>query len=324
MQGEKITLYHATNLTVEKSEAKMPTHLSKHTAKPFVKWAGGKGQLIEKLNLQYPSELLNGKITNYIEPFVGGGAVLFDVLQKFPIAHAVIIDVNAELINCYRCIKENVAEMINRLHALQNEFYALSSAEQAKMFDDVRKKYNATRLQNLCDFEKATQFIFLNRTCFNGLYRVNSKGAFNVPYGRYAKPTICDKENLILVSGLLQRVDILHGDYTLCLNFADAGSFVYLDPPYRPITETQSFVGYASGGFNDQNQIELAAVISELRGRWCKIMLSNSDPKNVNVNDNFFDDLYSGLTISRITARRMINCQADRRGEVTELLVCNY
>jgi len=296
----------------------------RNVARPFLKWAGGKGQLIDKLDLRYPHELASGQISTYVEPFVGGGAVLFDVLQRFSVKRAVIIDINEELINCYLCIKNNAAEMISKLAALQEKFYPLSENKQAEFFLSVRKAYNEKKLNGLCDFEKAAHFIFLNRTCFNGLYRVNSKGEFNVPFGRYKKPLICNKENLLMVSALLQRVQILHGDYKKCLEYADTETFVYLDPPYRPITETQSFVGYAASGFSDDNQRELASVIRALKNMGCKTMLSNSDPKNSNPADEFFDELYDGFTINRITARRVINCQADKRGGVTEILVCNY
>jgi DNA adenine methylase len=166
--------------------------MGRETAKPFLKWAGGKGQILDKLNNLYPDELQNGKVKTYIEAFVGGGAVLFDVLQKFNIEKAVIVDLNKELINCYRCIKENVGEIIKQLETLQNKFYSLSNNEQAGFYSEIRNKYNIINLNGKYDFEKAATFIFLNKTCFNGLYRVNSKGEFNVPFGKYKNPLICD------------------------------------------------------------------------------------------------------------------------------------
>jgi len=298
--------------------------MSKYIAKPFLKWAGGKGQLLEKLNTLYPHELISGKIKLYIEPFVGGGAVLFDVLQKFDIQKAVVIDLNKELINCYRCIKENVSEVISQLEILQNKFMSLNIGEQSKFYLDIRKKYNTIKLNCKFDFDKAADFIFLNKTCFNGLYRVNSKGEFNVPFGKYKNPKICGKENLALIHRLLQKVDIIYGDYKQCKDFATNETFIYFDPPYRPITETQSFVGYSQIGFNDNNQKELAAIVKELASKNCKILLSNSDPKNINPNDNFFDSLYKDFYIRRIKAKRMINCQADKRGNITEIVVWNY
>jgi len=298
--------------------------MCKGVAKPFLKWAGGKGQLLEKLNARYPYELIGGGIETYVEPFVGGGAVLFDVLQKFQVKKAVIIDLNKELINCYRCIKENESEIVKQLEGLQNKFYVLSIPEQENFYLGVRRKYNTIKLNGGYDFEKAADFVFLNKTGFNGLYRVNAKGAFNVPCGRYQKPLICDKENLSLIHKILQKVEILHGDYKLCKQYADDKTFIYFDPPYRPITETQSFVGYSQNGFNDDNQKELAVFARELGLRGSKIMLSNSDPKNSDPNDNFFDDLYKGFCIERINAKRMINCQAAKRGDITEIVVRNY
>lgn len=298
--------------------------MCKGIAKPFLKWAGGKGQLLEKLNLLYPAELTNGNINTYIEPFVGGGAILFDVLQKFNIEKAIIIDLNKELINCYRCIKADVTEMIRFLDSLQNTFISLATEKRKNFYLQVRDKYNTIKLNGQFDFEKAADFIFLNKTCYNGLYRVNSKGAFNVPFGNYRNPLICDKENLQLINTLLQKVEIFYGNYTKCKDYADKNVFVYLDPPYRPITITQSFVGYSQNGFNDDNQKQLAKFVKELNIKKCKIMLSNSDPKNSNLEDNFFDDLYQGFDIMRIKARRMINCQADKRGDITEIVVRNY
>jgi DNA adenine methylase len=298
--------------------------MCKGIAKPFLKWAGGKGQLIEKLNALYPDELVSGKVKTYIEPFVGGGAVLFDVLQKFDIKKAFIIDLNKELINCYRCIKADASEMIKQLEVLQKNFVALPIEERSKFFFSIRKKYNTIKLNGKYDFEKAADFIFLNKTCFNGLYRVNSKGEFNVPFGKYKNPLICDKENLLLINKLLQKVEIIYGDYSKCKDFIDENTFVYFDPPYRPITNTAAFVGYAQNGFNDDNQKELAQFVIELGGKDTKIMLSNSDPKNSDPKDDFFDKLYSGFDIERIKAKRMINCQADKRGDIAEIVVRNY
>ena len=296
--------------------------MCKGVAKPFIKWAGGKGQLLNKFQELYPAELSNGTIKTYIEPFVGGGAVLFDVLQRYDVEKAVIIDYNKELINCYRCIKNDVAEVIKYLEKLQSDFFA--STDKTKYYLEIRSKYNTIKLNGRFDFEKCADFIFLNRTCFNGLYRVNSKGEFNVPFGKYKNPMICDKDNLLLISKLLQKVEILHGDYTKCKEFVCKETFVYFDPPYRPITTTAAFVGYSQNGFNDENQKELAKLFKELSDIGCKVMLSNSDPKNSDDSDNFFDDLYKGFDIQRIHAKRMINCQADKRGNITEIVVRNY
>lgn len=296
----------------------------KGVAKPFLKWAGGKGQLLNKFEEMYPQELINGEIDTYIEPFVGGGAVLFDVLQKYKVKKAVIVDLNKELINCYRCIKADVDELIKHLKTLQDEFLSLSDEKRKDYFLKVRNRYNEIHLNGKYDFEKAADFIFLNKTCFNGLYRVNSKGEFNVPFGKYKKPLICDSENLTLISNLLQNVEIRFGDYSICEEYVNGETFIYFDPPYRPLIENLSFVGYDKSGFNDENQKELAEFVKKLDKHNCLVMLSNSDPKNTNPDDNFFDELYKEFEIDRIFAKRMINCQADKRGDITEIVVRNY
>jgi len=294
------------------------------TARPFLKWAGGKGQLLDKFSSFYPQGLLSGTVTTYIEPFVGGGAVLFDVLQRFGVERAIIVDTNKELINCYKCVKEDVIQLIAKLKALQKEYLSLSMDSRREMFLKVRNRYNQTAISDGHDYDKAADFIFLNKACFNGLYRVNSKGDFNVPFGKYKKPNICDADNLIAINGLLQRVTILHGEYSQCREYICDNTFVYFDPPYRPITPTQSFVGYSQSGFNDDDQRDLAEFVREVSMKGCKILLSNSDPKNANPDDNFFDNLYNDFFVSRIMARRIINCQADKRGSITEIIVANY
>ncbi len=298
--------------------------MCKGVAKPFLKWAGGKGQLLNKFEEMYPQELINGEIDTYIEPFVGGGAVLFDILQKYKVKKAVIVDLNKELVNCYRCIKADVKELIKHLKTLQSEFLSLSDEKRKGYFLKVRKRYNKIHLNGKYDFEKAADFIFLNKTCFNGLYRVNSKGEFNVPFGKYKNPLICDSENLTLISNLLQNVEIRFGDYSICEEYVNGRTFIYFDPPYRPLIENSSFVGYDKSGFNDNNQKELAEFVKKLDKQNCLVMLSNSDPKNTNPDDNFFDELYKGFEIDRIFAKRMINCQADKRGDITEIVIRNY
>lgn len=298
--------------------------MCKGVAKPFLKWAGGKGQLLNKFEEMYPQELINGEIDTYIEPFVGGGAVLFDILQKYKVKKAVIVDLNKELVNCYRCIKADVDELIKHLKTLQDEFLPLNDEKRKEYFLKVRNRYNEIHLNGKYDFEKAADFIFLNKTCFNGLYRVNSKGEFNVPFGKYKNPLICDSENLTLISKLLQNVEIRFGDYSIAEEYVNGKTFIYFDPPYRPLIENSSFVGYDKSGFNDDNQKELAEFVKKLDKQNCLVMLSNSDPKNTNPDDNFFDELYKGFEIDRIFAKRMINCQADKRGDITEIVVRNY
>ena len=254
--------------------------MCKCVAKPFLKWAGGKGQLLDTFEKMFPQELIEGKIKTYIEPFVGGGAVLFHILQNYKIEKAYINDINKELINCYRCIKADVEEVIKPLSILENEY--LSSEDRAKYFYNVRNRDNQIHLNGHYDYEKCADFIFLNHTCFNGLYRVNKEGKFNVPHGKYKNPLICDKENLRLCSQLLQKVEISFGDYRQVLSNTDKDSFVYFDPPYRPLIEKNSFVSYDKSGFDDNDQIELSQNYKKLDKQSCLLMLSNSDPKNTN------------------------------------------
>ena len=174
------------------------------------------------------------------------------------------------------------------------------------------------------DFEKCADFIFLNKTCFNGLYRVNKDGKFNVPHGKYKNPLICDKDNLRLCSNLLQKVEISFGGYEQVLENADNNTFVYFDPPYRPLIENNSFVSYDKSSFEDKDQNKLSENYNKRNKKHCFLMLSNSDPKNTNENDNFFDVLYSGFEIERVYAKRMINCRAWKRGDITEIVVMNY
>ena len=296
--------------------------MCKYVAKPFLKWAGGKGQLLDTFDKMFPQELIEGKIKTYIEPFVGGGAVLFHILQNYKIEKAQINDINKELINCYRCIKADVEEVIKPLSILEKEY--LSSENRNKYFYNVRERYNQIHLNGHYDYEKCADFIFLNHTCFNGLYRVNKEGKFNVPHGKYKKPLICDKENLRHCSQLLQKVEINFGSYEQVLEKADANTFLYFDPPYRPLLENNSFVSYDKAGFDDIDQIKLSQNYRNLNKQNCLLMLSNSDPKNINEKDNFFDDLYKSFNIERVYAKRMINCQANKRGNITEIVVTNY
>lgn len=296
--------------------------MCKGVAKPFLKWAGGKGQLINTFDEMFPNELTEGKIKTYIEPFVGGGAILFHVLQNYNIEKAYINDINKELINCYRCIQANVEEVISQLQNLEQDY--LASEDKTNYFYKVRNRYNEIHLNGHYDFEKCADFIFLNKTCFNGLYRVNKDGKFNVPHGKYKNPLICDEDNLRLCAKLLKKVEISFGGYEQVLEKADNNTFVYFDPPYRPLIENNSFVSYDKSGFDDDDQIKLAEHYKALNDKKCLLMLSNSDPKNTNKDDNFFDDLYKGFEIERVFAKRMINCQASKRGDITEIVVINY
>lgn len=293
-------------------------------AKPFVKWAGGKGQLLSDIRKTYPKEL-GKQITKYAEPFVGGGAVLFDILNAYPnIKEVYISDINAELINCYKMIHDDIEQLIKRLSSLKDEY--MDNKNQKEYYMSKRKEFNALKVngdkkENL---EKAALFIFLNKTCFNGLYRVNRKGEFNVPMGAYKNPAICDEVNLRTVSKKLEQVNIVCGDYKLSESFIDERTFVYFDPPYRPLTDTASFTSYTEGGFCDDKQAELARYVQTLTDKGAKVVISNSDPKNTNEHDDFFDELYSAFHISRIAATRMINSNASARGKISELLIANY
>ena len=290
--------------------------------KPFVKWVGGKGQLIEEIEKMLPSD---GEkvLTKYAEPMVGGGALLFNVLSRYQFDELYISDINPELINAYIAIKQNVEALIKRLNEMQMTFLPLDENGRKYYYYNVRDKFNTVKLSDSTSAEKAAYFIFLNKTCFNGLYRVNRKGLFNVPMGSYKNPTICDADNLRNIHEALQNVTIVCGDYSQSQSFIDSETFVYLDPPYRPISETSAFTSYNSDAFDDNEQIRLAKFIDEINAAGAKIVLSNSDPKNVNEEDNFFDNLYKNYKINRVEASRAINSKGDKRGKINELLICN-
>ena len=295
------------------------------SVKPFIKWAGGKGQLLKEIKKLYPFE--NKKIDKYAEPFIGGGAVLFDILTNYDIKKAYISDVNKELINIYKVIQNKAEDLITFLKKFEEDYLPLENEERKEYYlqkreeyNNWKKRYNAENIEEM----GAALFIFLNKTCFNGLYRVNKKGEFNVPMGAYKKPLICDEENLRNISILLKNVEIICADYTKSENFIDENTLVYFDPPYRPLTETASFTSYTEFSFNDEEQIRLAEFIKTLNSKNIKVILSNSDPKNVNQDDNFFDDLYKGFNIRRIGASRMINSKGSSRGKITELLINNF
>jgi DNA adenine methylase len=296
--------------------------MTEKSAKPFLKWAGGKTQLISDIEKSMPTELTNSKFT-YIEPFVGSGAILFWMLNNFPkIKKAVINDINEDLINTYKSIASNPKELISNLEILQNEFHSLEGNEDNKKLYYYKKRdlYNTRKTEQS---GQAALFIFINRTCFNGLYRVNSKNLYNVPMGGYKKPTICDKENIWAVSNALQKVEILCGDFENTLNSANENSLFYFDPPYKPLSETSSFNTYTKDSFDDAEQIRLKDFCTKLDILDYNWILSNSDLKGKDENDNFFDDLYSDFTISRVNARRSINANPEKRGSIKELLITN-
>ena len=250
--------------------------------KPFLKWAGGKNQLLSEIEKYYPFG--DKKITKYAEPFVGGGAVLFDVLGKYDLREVYISDINAELINAYRIIRDDIDDLVSMLVNMQSEFVPMDTGHRKVYYLTKRERFNDLKVNGneSINIEKAALMIFLNKTCFNGLYRVNKKGMFNVPMGSYKNPLICDEENLKAVSEKLQNVTIVCGDYRESATFIDDSTFVYFDPPYRPITDTANFTAYTENLFNDKEQIELARFVDDMHRKGAKIVISNSDPKNSN------------------------------------------
>ena len=292
-------------------------------AKPFIKWVGGKGQLIEQLDAQLPADFGNWEDVTYIEPFVGGGAMLFYMLQQYPnIRHAVINDVNPDLTTCYRTVRDMPEQLITSLKEIQNAYNALETEEGRKdFFLAVRDRYNE---KNLDPLENTTKFFFLNRTCFNGLYRVNKKGLFNVPFGKYTNPQICDPITIRKDSELLQHVEIMTDDFEATFDYAQGNTLFYFDPPYRPLSNTSSFNDYAKDSFNDDAQIRLKEYCDRINEAGFRFMLSNSDCKGKNEEDSFFDVLYGAYNIERVWASRNINSNPNKRGKLTEILVHNY
>lgn len=295
-------------------------------ARPFLKWAGGKGQLLSQLDGHLPNELQRQSFT-YIEPFVGGGAMLFYMLRKFPnITHAVINDINPHLVTAFRVIKEKPDELIQRLSAIEKEYFSHSDEESKKdYYLNVRNIFNE---KSLDDIDRTKYLFFLNRTCFNGLYRVNAKGKFNVPFGRNLHPTICNADTILADSEVLNRADvtILNGDFERTADeMCDGLNFFYFDPPYRPLNATSSFNSYAKEDFNDEEQIRLRNFCAQLNKypnvKW---MLSNADCSAKNPEDTFFEEIYADYHIHRVFASRAINANPEKRGKLTELLIKNY
>ncbi|MBR6803765.1 MAG: DNA adenine methylase, partial [Paludibacteraceae bacterium] len=287
-------------------------------AKPFVKWVGGKTQLIEQLEALLPADFDKWENVTYIEPFVGGGAMLFYMLQTHSnIKSAIINDINSDLTTCYKVVRDRASELVRSLQEIQREYYTLNSEDARKQFFmTMRDEFNTKALEPI---RNTTLFFFLNRTCFNGLYRVNKSGRFNVPFGRYTTPMICDPNTIYADSELLQNVEILTGDYQETLAYAKGNALFYFDPPYRPLNNTSSFNDYTKEAFNDYAQCRLKGFCDDVDKAGYQFMLSNSDCK-----DMFFDDLYSQYVIERVWASRSVNANASKRGKLTEILVHNY
>lgn len=299
-------------------------------AKPFFKWAGGKSQLLEAFESRLPEGLYSGSLNRYVEPFIGGGAVFFLIAQLFPLKEAVICDVNKELILAYTAVKKDVSGLISRLKEYQEQYDGLIGDQRMEMFYTVRNTLNADlksfNYESYSDewTNRAAELLFLNKTCFNGLYRVNSKGEFNVPFGKYNNPNVVHEENLRKVSDLLQNTTIILGDFSRCREFIDEKTFVYCDPPYRPLNKSSTFTSYSEDGFSDQDQVRLCEFYREVDKAGAKVMLSNSDPRNEDPEDHFFDDLYKDYLIERVPAKRMINSNGEKRGAINELIIRNY
>lgn len=292
-------------------------------AKPFIKWVGGKSQLIEQLDAQLPADFGNWKDVTYIEPFVGGGAMLFYMLQRYPnIQYAIINDINPDLITCYRTVRDTPEQLIEALKDIEEEYHALGTEEERKsFFMTVRDRYNE---KDLDPIENTSKFFFLNRTCFNGLYRVNKKGLFNVPFGKYTNPQICDPVTIRKDSEILQRVEIMVGDFEDTFGKAQGNTLFYFDPPYRPLSDTSYFQNYVKEAFNDDDQVRLKKFCDRVNESGFHFMLSNSDCKGKNEEDNFFDVLYRTYHIERVWASRSINANPNKRGKLTEILVRNF
>ncbi len=278
---------------------------NKKLPKPFLKWAGGKRQLIPQMINYFPKNFFT-----YIEPFIGGGAIFFYLYCNNLLANkkVVIFDINEDLINSYNVIKTHVMDLIESLKIHKNEkeyFYKVREQDRDPAIYD-----------NLTDIEKASRIIYLNRCCYNGLYRVNSKGYFNVPFGKYKNPNFCDEENLIAVNKALKNVKILNNSFEKCIEFADKGDFIYFDPPYFPISETSSFTSYTKDNFGKEAQISLSKAFIKLDKIECNLMLSNS-------NNIFIRNLYKDFNITELLAKRVINSNRNKRGRIKELLITN-
>lgn len=240
---------------------------------------------------------------------MGGGALFFWLSGRYDFESVYLYEINPAVNICYQVIQKNIGKLLKELNQLEIEYFSASEKGKEKLYYDKREEFNAflRRKRSNSVVRRAALLIFLNKTCFNGLYRVNSQGEFNVPFGRYKNPTICNEDNLYAVSELLQNTEILCGDFAQCLEHADKESFVYFDPPYRPISATASFTNYSKDTFDDQEQKRLRRVYGDLDKKGACVMLSNSDPKNVDPDDDFFDDLYRGYHIERLSATRLIS-----------------
>lgn len=291
--------------------------------KPFIKWAGGKNSLLDKIQKRLPDFVYSQDFC-LIEPFVGGGAVCLWALSQLPYLKKLIInDYNADLINVYQVIKNHPDDLIWYIESLQNDYNQLTDLESKKPYFYHKRDIFNTRSGN--NIEQAGLFIFLNKSAFNGLYRVNKNNQFNVPIGSYKSPKFIDKDNILTISQKLQNTQILTGDFELVLSYLpnDLPCVFYIDPPYRPISDTASFTAYSDSGFDDNEQKRLAKFCQKIDKMGHHFLLSNSDPKNHNTNDDFFDELYANFNINRIQANRSIGANGKSRKFISEILVDN-
>lgn len=276
-----------------------------NAARPFVKWAGGKSQLLPRLRAWFPP-----RFNAYFEPFLGGGAVYFDLKP----ARAHLNDINPALIACYDNLKRRPNTVIAVLRELQREYAHGSAAARKTLFYKIRSEFNA--LENAVP-QKTGYLIFLNKTCFNGMYRESLTGQFNVPFGRYENPRICDDDNLSRVSAMLKTAVLTSVPFDEAVRFARKGDFVYLDPPYHPLSKTSSFTSYHARDFSEADQVRLRDLFVDLHSRGCFVMLSNSHTA-------FIRKLYRDFPRYTVMANRAINCKAGGRGKIKELVVINY
>ena len=295
-------------------------------AKPFLKWAGGKRQMLPEIQERLPTDI--DQYNTYIEPFVGAGAVLFHLLEKYDFESVHIADINPELILCYRTLQSSAPVVITHLQSLIDS-YPKETEDRKEVYYAIRQEWNdsVNDLDGMSEDElclRAAQTIFLNKTCYNGLFRVNNKGEFNTPFGRYDKPSFPPSEELLQVQEALQGVSIHLADFEECIEWTNERTFVYFDPPYRPLSKTSHFISYSKRDFNDDDQRRLSEIFRILHERGNHLLLSNSDPTNTVPEDDFFDILYTGFGIDRVTANRSINVVARGRGPIRELLVHNY
>jgi len=316
LQHADVNPVYAYRVAMQLSKSKSPAtseavhKIISDKPKPFVKWVGGKRQLLKQFKEEglYPPDAFNPLTNTYFEPFVGGGAVFFDLLPK----KAVLSDYNAELVATYNIIKKDPEALIE---VLQGGYYIYDK----ERFLEIRA---LPKERELSDLETAARFIYLNRTCFNGMYRVNKSGYFNVPFGAYTNPMICDAENIRKVAVSLKGVTIKNQGYEKVLDKAVKGDFIYFDPPYHPVSDTASFTSYTADGFTGKNQIELRDTFFELHKRGCFVMLSNSDTEFIN---SIYGELKSeSIVINKVSAGRAINSNSAKRGKVQEVLVTNY